>query len=347
MKKHIKRRLFLNFVLSFSGFFLLSGLVTTISILMYSHFFEIPFAHIVEFTPYVLVNLIAVSLLFGAIGTLWRYSTVEIPVKEINEALQKITKGDLQTKLKRRHYTSRYSTIIKNINLMTSELSSIDSLKGTLMSNISHELKTPISVINNYAVLLQDPALSQEKTREYAKEISLSSKKMSELVTNILKLNQLENQKIPSETEKYNLSEQICECLLNFEDVWDEKDIEIVTEIDEDVTVDSNMQLLSIVWNNLFSNAFKFTPDKGTVRVSVSKGTKYAIVKIKDSGCGIPENEKELIFDKFYQCDSSRGTEGNGLGLALVKRIINITDSIIKVESTLGEGTEFTVKIKK
>ncbi len=347
MKKHIKRRLLLNFILSFSGFFLLSGITTIISILMFSHSFQIPFNNIRVFTPYILVNLILVSLIFGIIGTAWRFITVEIPVSEINEALQKIRKGDLKTKLKRRHYTSRYSTIVKNINLMTSELSSIDSLKGTLMSNISHELKTPISVINNYSILLQNPSLSQQKTAEYAKEIAMSSKKMSELVTNILKLNQLENQKLPSDMNTYNLSEQICECLLNFEDIWDKKNIEIITEIDDDVTVNSNMQLMNIVWNNLFSNAFKFTPEGGTVTISVSKGNKYAIVKISDTGCGIPENEKDLIFDKFYQCDSSRGTDGNGLGLALVKRIINITDSIIKVESTPGTGSVFTVKIKK
>ncbi len=347
MKKHVKRRLFFNFLISFLGFFLLSGITTLISIMMYSHIYQIPFNNIVDFTPYILVNLTIISLLFGIIGTAWRFITVEIPVTEINEALQKIRKGDLTIKLNRRHYTSRYSGIVKNINLMTNELSSIDHLKESLMSNISHELKTPISVINNYSMLLQNPSLSKEKTVEYAKEIALSSKKMSELVTNILKLNQLENQNIQSDIKTYNLSEQLCESLLAFEEIWEEKDIEINTDIDDDVIVSTNMQLMSIVWNNLFSNAFKFTPVGGAVNISLTQGNRYAIVKIADTGCGISENEKELIFDKFYQCDSSRGTDGNGLGLALVKRIINITNSIIKVDSTPGEGTVFTIKIKK
>ncbi len=347
MKKHAKRRLLFNFIVSYVTFFLLAGLITTLSVLMYSHFYETDFEHIRDFAPYALANILFASFLFAIIGTLWRFLTVEIPISKINEGLQKICKGDLKTKLQRRRYSSRYSTLIKNINLMTEELSSIDKMKESLLSNISHEFKTPISVINNYSTLLQDTSLTPEQVKEYSKEIAASSRQMSELVTNILKLNRLENQQIPTDAKPYNLSEQLCECLLNFESIWEDKQIEIFTEIEDDVIVNSNRQLLDIVWNNLFSNAFKFTPNGGTVSISLSNGNRYAIVKISDSGCGIPENESELIFDKFYQCDSSRATEGNGLGLALVKRIVNITNSIIKVESTKDSGTTFTVKIKK
>jgi signal transduction histidine kinase len=147
--------------------------------------------------------------------------------------------------------------------------------------------------------------------------------------------------------KQYNLSEQLCECLLPFESVWEEKNIELMTEIEDDVNVISDMQLMSIVWNNILSNAFKFTPENGQVTVSLTSGKKYAVVKISDTGCGIPEGQTELIFDKFYQCDPSRSTDGNGLGLALVKRIINLTESIIKVESEENKGTTFTVKIHK
>lgn len=347
MKKHIKRRLLLNFILSFSGFFLLSGIATFISLLMFSHSFEIPFDEIHDFAPFILVNLIVVSLIFGIFGTVWRYSTVEIPVTEISAVLRQIRKGDLKAKLKRRHYTSRYSAIIKNINLMTNELSSIDSLKASILSNISHELKTPVSIINNYATLLSADDISDDKRIEYAASITETSKKMTELITNILKLNQLENQNIPSDIVEYDLSEQLCECLLSFEEIWEEKNIEIEADIEEDVKINSNMQLMSIVWNNLFSNAFKFTPHGGKVSVSVKQTNKYAVVKIADTGIGIEEDKKDLIFEKFYQCDTSHSTDGNGLGLALVKRILNLTNSIIKVESTPGEGTEFTVKIRK
>ncbi len=347
MKKHSVRRLILNFCLTFFGFFILSGVAITVSFMLFLQAYELPIDYVREFAPRTFFNLVFMSLVFGILGTLWRMFTVEKPIYEINEVLRKIRKGNLDSKLNRRFYTSRYSAIVKNINIIASELSTIDNLKVSLMSNISHELKTPISVISNYAELLQTETLSDEKRIEYAKSILDSSGKVNELITNILKLNQLENQKIPSSMTEYNLSEQLCECLLGFENVWEDRNIDIVTEIEDDVTVVSDMQLMSIVWNNILSNAFKFTPEYGTVSVTLTTGKKYAVVKISDTGCGIPEGQTELIFDKFYQCDSSRSTDGNGLGLALVKRIINLTDSIIKVESEEGKGTTFTVKIHK
>lgn len=345
MKKRSKRRLVFNFFITFLGFFLFSGTTTTASFLLFLKSVELPYEHIHRFAPFTFLNLIFVSALFGLIGTVWKSLSVEKPVTEINEALLRIKHGDLTSKLKRRNYNSRYSTIVNNINLMTNELSSLVNLKVSLMSNISHELKTPISVINNYATLLQETDIPEEKRIEYAKAIHESSKKMTELITNILKLNQLENQNIPTEMKDYDLCEQLCECLLTFENEWEDKGIEIETDIEENVFVHSDIQLMNIVWNNLFSNALKFTPDGGRISVSMSKSKKYAKVTIEDTGCGIPEEQLDMIFEKFYQCDTSRGTDGNGLGLALVKRILNITDCFISVESTLGKGTTFTVKV--
>lgn len=347
MKKRSRRRLVLNFIITFLGFFFLSGMVTTSSLMLFLHSLTLPEEHIKQVTPFTFFNLCFISIIFALVGTIWKKLTVEKPVDDINKVLLRIKKGDFSAKLSRRFYPSRFSTIVNNINLMTTELSSLDGLKVSLMSNISHELKTPLSVISNYATILQDTSLPDEKRIEYAKSIAESSKKMTELVTNILKLNQLENQNIPSDIKEYDLSEQLCECLLEFEDIWEKRDIEIETEIDEDIKINSNEHLLRIVWTNLLSNAFKFTPANGTVTVTLSQTNKYAVVKISDTGCGIPPEQTELIFDKFYQCDTSRATDGNGLGLALVKRIINITDSIIKVESEIGSGTTFTVKIPK
>ncbi len=347
MPKRFKQRLFSNYVITFIGFFLLSGFATTVSFLLFFYSYDLPIDYIEKAARYTFFNLLFISAAFALIGTTWKKYTVEKPISEINNVLLRIKKGDYSARLNRRLYTSRFSTIVNNINLMTHELSSLDTLKISLMSNISHELKTPVSVISNYATLLQDTSLPPDKQLEYARAISESSKKMTEFITNILKLNQLENQNIPSDMKEYNLSEQLCECLLNFEEVWDNKNIEIETDIEEDVTVKSDIQLMNIVWNNLFSNAFKFTPENGQISVTLTQGNKYAIVKISDTGCGIPEEQKDLIFEKFYQCDTSRATDGNGLGLALVKRIINITDSFIKVDSKEGEGTTFTVKIRK
>lgn len=347
MKKRARRRLVFNFVITFIGFFLFSGLVTVSSLYVFHHSLALPIEHLRRAAPITFFNLIFISVIFAVIGTVWKKLSVEKPINDINEVLLRIKKGDFSAKLNRRYYPTRFSTIVNNINLMTNELSSLDSLKVSLLSNISHELKTPLSVMSNYATLLQDTSITANKQIEYSKAIMDSSKIMTELVTNILKLNQLENQNIPSDIKKYDLSEQLCECLLGFEDIWEKENIEIDTDINENIHINSNEQLLNIVWNNLLSNAFKFTPEGGKITVSLTQTNRFAVVKIADTGCGIPQEQTELIFEKFYQCDTSRATDGNGLGLALVKRIINITNSIIKVESILGEGTTFTVKIPK
>lgn len=347
MKKNSKRRLIFNFIVTFTGFFLFSGISTTISILVFLDIFSLPITYIKSLAPITFFNLSLIACIFALLGTAWKKLAVEKPVTEINKVLIKIKKGDFSAKLNRRKYLSRYSTIVNIVNMISEELSSIENLKVSLMSNISHELKTPVSVISNYAAILQDKNLSDEKRTEYAKAIADSSKKMSELITNILKLNQLENQNIPTEMKSFDITEQLCECLLNFEDIWEKKNIEVETNLQENIYIRSDMQLLNIVWNNILSNAFKFTPQNGKISVSLTETRKYAIITISDTGCGIPEEQQEIIFEKFYQCDTSRATDGNGLGLALVKRIINITNSLIYVDSKINEGTTFTVKIPK
>jgi signal transduction histidine kinase len=173
------------------------------------------------------------------------------------------------------------------------------------------------------------------------------SKRLADMMTNILKLNRLEKQQIYPKTEEYDLGEQLCECLLQFENIWEEKNIEIETEIAEGVIVNTDAELLSLVWNNLFSNAFKFTPEGGKVVITLESTQQHAIVKVKDNGCGISPEIGAHIFEKFYQGDTSHATQGNGLGLALVKRVIDIMQGEISVESSLGKGSEFIVKFKK
>ena len=170
---------------------------------------------------------------------------------------------------------------------------------------------------------------------------------MSDMMTNILKLNRLENQTIYPRAEAYDLGEQLCECLLRYENVWETGGIAIETEIAEDVTVRADGELLSLVWNNLFSNAFKFTPSGGTVSVSLTATEQYAVVRISDTGCGMSPEVGAHIFEKFYQGDTSHATQGNGLGLALVKRVMDVVNGEISVSSTVGEGSVFTVKLRR
>ena len=165
------------------------------------------------------------------------------------------------------------------------------------------------------------------------------------MMTNILKLNRLENQQIYPRPTTFNLGEQLCESLLSYESVWERKGIEIETDIAEGVLVSADAELLSLVWSNLFSNAFKFTDDGGKVSLTLTADEKYATVKITDTGCGMTAEVGAHIFEKFYQGDASRATQGNGLGLALVKRVVDIMQGEIGVESVLGVGTTFTVNI--
>ena len=230
---------------------------------------------------------------------------------------------------------------------MAQELQSVETLRTDFIANVSHEMKTPLAVMQNYGTLLQAPDLTEDKRMEYAKGVTDASRRLSEMMTNILKLNRLENQKIFPETTEFDLGEQLCECLLQFENVWEKKNIEIETDIAENIRVEADAELLSLVWNNLFSNAFKFTDEGGTVSVSLTATEHHAIVKVQDTGCGMSPEVGTHIFEKFYQGDTSHATQGNGLGLPLVKRVIDIMQGEINVESALGNGSVFTVKIRR
>lgn len=295
-------------------------------------------------------NVILLSLLFTLIDELRRKLTVDRPVKRITEAADKIMQGDFSVRIK--PITSfasddKFNEIIFCLNKMAEELSGVETLRTDFIANVSHEMKTPLAVMQNYGTLLQTPGLSEEKRLEYAKGITDSSRRLSEMMTNILKLNRLENQQIYPQTAEFDLGEQLCECLLQFENVWEKSNIEIETDIAENVIVKADAELLYLVWNNLFSNAFKFTESGGSVSVSLTVTDHHAIVKVKDTGCGMSPEVGMHIFEKFYQGDTSHSSQGNGLGLALVKKVVDIMQGEISVESTKGKGSVFTVRIRR
>ena len=274
---------------------------------------------------------------------------VDRPVRRIVSAAEQVMKGNFSVyiqPLQGLYTQAGFDAIIDCFNRMTKELGSIETLRADFISNVSHELKTPLSVIQNYGTMLQQPGLPEEQRREYAKTVTDASRRLADLITNILKLNKLENQQIYPEREVFDLGEQLCECLLAFEDVWEEKGIELDTDLAEDITIKSDRSLLSLVWNNLFSNALKFTPSEGHVSVSLKAEGAFAIVEVSDTGCGISPEVGAHIFEKFYQGDTSHAMQGNGLGLALVKRVMDIIDGDISVNSEVGKGSVFTVTIR-
>lgn len=240
-----------------------------------------------------------------------------------------------------------FQEISRYFNRMAEELSGLETLRTDFIANVSHELKTPLAVMQNYGTMLQQSGLSEEKRMEYAKAVTNASRRLADLITNILKLNKLENQQIYPQTREYDLSEQLCQCLLQFENIWEKKNISIKTNLPEDIRIHADEELLSLVWNNLLSNAFRFTPENGRVSLSLFSDGEEAIVTVSDTGCGMKPETGAHIFEKFYQEDISRATQGNGLGLALVKRVMDIIHGEIDVESILGKGSTFTVKIRR
>lgn len=295
-------------------------------------------------------NVILISLIFTLLDTCRRSVTVKRPIRKIREASEKIIDGDFSVRIKKDagiFTDDGFGEIIDCFNKMAEELDGVESLRGDFVANVSHELKTPPALIQNYVTLLMNKNLSDDKREEYLTAIKKTSEKMAETVMNILRLTKLENQQIYPRAERFNLSEQVCECLLNYENVWEKKEIGIETEIEDDIYVSLDSELAEIVWNNLFSNAFKFTEDGGSVFVGVKKVGRDVFVSVKDTGCGMTQEVGRHIFEKFYQGDRSHSEKGNGLGLAIVKRALDIMHGEITVESTVGSGSCFTVRLER
>ncbi len=271
----------------------------------------------------------------------------EEPVERLSEAAAEVAAGDFSVYVAPVHtaeHADYLDRMITDFNKMVEELGSIETLKTDFFSNVSHEIKTPLALIQSSAELLTMSDLTPEQ-REYAEMIYQSSAELSGLITNILRLNKLERQTIVPELETYDLSAQLAECALRFEDIWERKGIDFDADIADGVYISADAELMSIVWNNLLSNAFKFTDAGGRVRLSLESAADAYIVTVADSGAGMSEETMRRIFDKFYQGDTSHSAEGNGLGLALAKRVAELMSCEISVKSTLGAGSEFRVRI--
>lgn len=296
------------------------------------------------------LNVVMLSLLCTIIDGIRRKFMVDRPVRKIVNAAEQIMKGDFSVRIppfRGVDGMSGFDVIADYFNQMAEELSGTETLRTDFIANVSHELKTPLAVIQNYGTMLQQPDLPEEKRLEYSKAITEASRRLANLITNILKLNKLENQQIYPKAETYDLGEQLCECLLAFESAWEDKELEIETDVEDGVLVDTDAELLSLVWNNLFSNAIKFTEPHGNVSLSLKTAGEFAVVQVSDTGCGIPSEVGKHIFEKFYQGDTSHATQGNGLGLALVKRVIDIVGGDIAVSSEVGKGSTFTVQLRR
>ena len=354
--KKLSFRQIMRAVNNYVVFFLLVAFAVTCCMMLFvtilAHSMDLKFTpeNIAAAAKLTFGNVVLITLIFSSIDYIRRKLMVERPVKQITEAAEKIMQGDFSVRIKPMRGLpdeTGFNRIIDCINKMTLELSGTETLRTDFIANVSHELKTPLAVMGNYATMLQRPGITEAEKNEYAKAISEAARRLAQLITNILKLNKLENQQIFPHTEEYDLGEQLCQCLLQYEDAWESKDLNIETDIEEAVRIRSDAELLSLVWNNLISNAVKFTPEGGTVSVSLKTHGDWVCVSVSDTGCGMKPETGRHIFEKFYQGDTSHATQGNGLGLALVKRVVDILNGEIGVQSVYGQGSTFTVRFKR
>ena len=352
MKKHDKDKRIKTSLFPFSIFIMTSigfALFTTGQIRIIGEYIDI--------TKIPLVDSIAIPAMWVIAAAVFTWMTAyqidkryQKPLEDFAKATKKVASGDFSVYMAPKHTPDKadhLDVIFTDFNKMVEELGSIETLKTDFFSNVSHEIKTPLAVIQNNAELLHREEITEEQRMEYTENILHATKRLSSLITNMLKLNKLEKQVIKPQPQEFDLCAQLCDCALQFEDMWDKKEIEFEADMEDRVTICADAGLLELVWTNLLSNAMKFTPSGGTITITQTSDEDSVTVSISDTGCGMDEKTAKRIFDKFYQGDTSHATEGNGLGLALVQRILELSDGTISVQSALGKGTIFTVTLPK
>lgn len=294
-------------------------------------------------TRHVPLFLFAVgSLLLGSVIAVFVGKLIIRPIQNMCNAFDELSKGNFDVRISEAERVSEIREMARHFNTMAGELSHIETLSNEFMANVSHEFKTPISAVEGYATLLQAPNLSENKREHYIEKIIENSRRLSDLSGNILLLSKLENQALVPDKSEYRLDEQIRRCILTCENKWTAKNLELDIDLPKTVYYGSE-SLLEQVWLNLLDNAIKHSRENGYISVSMSKSEDGISVCVADNGEGMTLEVQKHIFEKFYQGDSSRKSEGNGLGLALVKRILDLSSADISVDSCPEKGAKFTV----
>ena len=292
-----------------------------------------------------IIALLVISLLIGIFVTSLLSAQFFAPIRKLAKAMGQVADGDFSVRLEDQSSSKEIMEVYSGFNMMAHELSATEILQTDFVSNVSHEFKTPINAIEGYAMLLEDCGDLTAEQREYVEKIAFNTSRLSSLVGSILLLSKLENRQIPTGQSCYRLDEQIRQSIVALEPAWAVKDIEFDVEL-ERVEYTGSEAMMRHVWDNLISNAVKFNPHGGLVRIRLDKKGWQIRFVIDDCGPGIDAEVRKRIFDKFYQADSSHKDEGNGLGLALVKRILAFENGEITVENIPGGGCRFAVVLK-
>lgn len=339
MRKRSHSKLWLRFTLgviaiTFITFFVLS-IITFISV--YLGYFP------QQRNPiFLIIIFVFFSMIISTFFTLIIGHRILHPIENLIDATKKVAKGDFSIRLSENIPEDEIREMNIHFNKMIGELNGIETLRNDFIINVSHEFKTPIASIEGYATLLQHPLLTEEERKEYVQMILESANQLSTLSGNILKLSEFESKEIMPEKNYFSLDEQLRQALLFLESKWSKKNLEIDLELPS-VTYFGNEEFLMHVWLNIYGNAIKFTPENGTISTTIKQCDNGIYISISDTGIGMTEEAQKHIYEKFYQGDRTRHSEGNGLGLTLVKRIIDLLEGTIEVQSEEGKGTTFTV----
>lgn len=300
-----------------------------------------------ENTALIVVACIVSLLIMTQSITLYWSRRINRPVEIISNAVNRVAQGDFDVQIDSSKFKNEMKDLAADLNKMIKELKSIEVMRSDFVSNVSHEFRAPLSSIQGYVTLLSNPDISDAQRTEYFSKLSESTRQLTGLVDNVLKLSRLESQNIVSETKAFSLDEQLRRAVLIFEQQWQQKNIWLDLDLPK-CEYNGNEELLNQMWVNLIGNAIKFTDENGEIGVSIDNSQKdFVVVTVSDNGVGMTEDVKAHIFEKFYQADTSRKAEGNGLGLALVKTVADLMNAVVTVESELGKGSKFTVKLPK
>jgi len=267
------------------------------------------------------------------------------PIRELNKAIKIISKGNFNVRVSVPK-NMEMRELVDNFNRMTRDLGSTETLQKDFVNNVSHEFKTPLASISGFAKLMQSEDLDDEQRREYATIIAEESERLARLSASILQLTRLDTATAMTNVTEYSLDEQLRRIIVLLASQWEAKHIEMEVEVD-DLTVSGNKELLGEVWMNLLTNAIRYTHEGGRITVRATELLDDIQVEVEDDGCGMSPEVVSRVFERFYQGDSSRSNEGNGLGLALVKRVVELSGGSVAVESSPGSGSLFRVRLPR
>ncbi len=293
-----------------------------------------------------LISGLLTSTIIGTILTFPIGNYLLKPLNQLIDGTREVTKGNFNIKVDQLKMKHEVGELIRSFNIMTKELSNTELFRRDFINNFSHEFKTPIVSIRGFARQLKNPDLTRDKQAEYVDIIIREAERLSNMSSNILLLSKLENQEIVTDKKLFSLDEQIRNCILLLQMEWEKKFINFQLDL-QAVYYHNNEEMLSHIWLNLIGNAIKFSPEGGRIRISCYNDNENIRVDISDEGMGMSHEEQEHLFEMFYQGDKAHALEGNGLGLSLVKRIVDLSRGKISVESKLGQGTDIRVLLPR